>query len=69
MCIRDRDLPERQRRRASLYIEIRDTYHHLYENEAAAHAANPALRTMLNTLYDDFIRQFGNLNDRKNIDL
>lgn len=24
---------------------------------------------MLNTLYDDFIRQFGNLNDRKNIDL
>ena len=44
------DLPERQRRRASLYIEIRDTYHHLYENEAAAHAANPALRTMLNTL-------------------
>ena len=63
------DLPERQRRRASLYIEIRDTYHHLYENEAAAHAANPALRTMLNTLYDDFIRQFGNLNDRKNIDL
>lgn len=63
------DLPERQRRRASLYIEIRDTYHHLYENEAAAHAANPALRTMLNTLYDDFIRQFGNLNDKKNIDL
>ena len=63
------DLSERQRRRASLYIEIRDTYHHLYENEAAAHAANPALRTMLNTLYDDFIRQFGNLNDRKNIDL
>ena len=63
------DLPERQRRCASLYIEIRDTYHHLYENEAAAHAANPALRTMLNTLYDDFIRQFGNLNDRKNIDL
>ena len=38
-------------------------------DEAAAHAANPALRTMLNTLYDDFIRQFGNLNDRKNIDL
>ena len=63
------DLPERQRRRASLYIEIRDTYHHLYENEAAIHAENPALRTMLNTLYDDFIRQFGNLNDKKNIDL
>ncbi len=63
------DLPERQRRRASLYIEIRDTYHHLYENEAATHAENPALRTMLNTLYDDFIRQFGNLNDKKNIDL
>lgn len=63
------DLPERQRRRASLYIEIRDTYHHLYENEATAHAENPALRTMLNTLYDDFIRQFGNLNDKKNIDL
>ena len=63
------ELPERQRRRASLYIEIRDTYHHLYENEAATHTGNPALRTMLNTLYDDFIRQFGNLNDKKNIDL
>ena len=63
------ELPERQRRRASLYIEIRDAYHHLYDNEAATHAENPALRTMLNTLYDDFVRQFGNLNDKKNIDL
>ena len=63
------ELPERQRRRASLYIEMRDTYHRLYDNEAATHAENPALRSMLNSLYDDFVRQFGNLNDKKNIDL
>ncbi|MGV8137387.1 MAG: helicase-related protein [Mangrovibacterium sp.] len=58
-----------QRKRASLYIEIRDTYHHLYLNEADTLRENPALRQMLNRLYDDFTEKFGNLNDPKNLDL
>lgn len=58
-----------QQAKASLYIEIRDTYHHLYSNEATRLEANPALRKMLNRLYDDFIRRFGNINDPKNLSL
>lgn len=58
-----------QQAKASLYIEMRDTYHHLYNNEATRLEANPALREMLNRLYDDFIRRFGNINDAKNISL
>ncbi len=58
-----------QQAKASLYIEIRDTYHHLYNNEATRLEANPALRDMLNRLYDDFTRRFGNINDAKNLSL
>jgi N12 class adenine-specific DNA methylase len=63
------ELLPQQQRRASLYIEIRDTYHHLYLNEADTLRENPALRQMLNRLYDDFTKEFGNLNDPKNLDL
>jgi N12 class adenine-specific DNA methylase len=63
------ELASSQRQRASLYIEIRDTYHHLYINEAERLKANPALRNMLNRLYDDFTGSFGNLNDSKNLGL
>ena len=58
-----------QGKRASLYIEIRDTYHHLYLTEADTLRENPALRGMLNRLYDDFTEKYGNLNDAKNLDL
>ena len=58
-----------QGKRASLYIEIRDTYDHLYLNEADTLRENPALRQMLNRLYDDFTGKFGKLNDPKNLDL
>jgi len=58
-----------QQAKTSLYIEIRDTYHHLYSNEATRLEANPALRDMLNRLYDDFTRRFGNINDAKNLSL
>ena len=58
-----------QQAKASLYVEIRDTYHHLYNNEATRLEANPALREMLNRLYDDFTRRFGNINDAKNLSL
>ena len=38
------ELPEEQRMQASMYIELRNTYHRLYNNEADRHEANPALR-------------------------
>jgi len=63
------ELARSQRQRASLYIEIRNTYHHLYVNEAERLLVNPALRDMLNRLYDDFTKQFGQLNDVKNLGL
>ena len=62
-------LTDTQQVKVSLYIEIRDTYHHLYNNEATRLEANPALREMLNRLYDDFTRRFGNINDAKNLSL
>lgn len=63
------ELTSMQQAKASLYIEIRDTYHHLYNNEATRLQENPALRDMLNRLYDDFTRRFGNINDAKNLSL
>ncbi len=63
------ELTSPQQAKASLYIEIRDTYHHLYSNEATRLEANPALREMLNRLYDDFTHRFGNINDAKNLSL
>lgn len=62
-------LTDTQQAKASLYIEVWDTYHHLYRNEATCLEANPALRDMLNRLYDDFTRRFGNINDAKNLSL
>ena len=63
------ELPDRQLRKLSLYVEIRDTYHDLYNSEATERKENTVRRDQLNALYDDFIRQFGNLNSPKNIDL
>ncbi len=63
------DISTVQKQKVSLYIEIRDTYHHLYRNEAERLEANPALREMLNHLYDNFSFRFGLLNDKKNLDL
>ena len=63
------DISGQQNSKTSLYIEIRDTYHHLYSNEADRQEANPALRDMLNRLYDDFTGRYGRLNEKKNLDL
>ena len=62
------DLPEEQRVKMSLYIEVRDTYYHLYNVEADTQAPHPALRVMLNSLYDNFVERFGRLNEPQNID-
>lgn len=63
------ELTETQSGKASIYIEIRDTYYHLYQNEAERLEANPALREMLNRLYDGFTERYGRLNEKKNLDL
>ena len=63
------ELSETQETKASIYVEIRDTYYHLYQNEADRLEANPALREMLNRLYDNYTDRFGRLNDKKNLDL
>ena len=63
------ELTPAQRTKASMYIEIRDAYYHLYNNEAETLTANPALWEMLNRLYDNFTERFGRLNDKRNLDL
>lgn len=63
------ELTRTEEQKLSLYIEIRDTYQHLYKNEADRLEANPALREMLNRLYDDFKIRFGRFNDKRNLDL
>ena len=52
--------------KAKLYIEIRDTYHTLYNYEAEKRAINPELREQLNTAYDKFLGKYGNLNAKAN---
>jgi len=63
------DLPFDQRSKISRYIEIRDTYHTLYNHEAEHLTEHAALRSNLNLAYDNFVRRYGNLNDKKNLDI
>jgi hypothetical protein len=58
-----------QTQKAKLYIEIRDTYHSLYNYEAKERKENADLRQLLNLHYDTFVKRYGNLNDKKNLDL
>ena len=44
------------------YIPLRDTYETLYTYEADNREENKQLREELNTLYDKFVKDFGNLN-------
>jgi hypothetical protein len=58
-----------QQSKADLYIHIRDTYHQLYTYEAKELSENKEKRKSLNTLYDDFVNKYGQLNDTKNLGL
>ena len=62
------DLPDMQQSKISGYIELRDAYHNLYDFEAKNLVEEPDLRKKLNTSYDSFVRLYGNLNDKKNLD-
>jgi N12 class adenine-specific DNA methylase len=58
-----------QTQKAKLYIEIRDTYHSLYNYEAKEQKENADLRQSLNLHYYAYVKRYGNLNDRKNLKL
>lgn len=63
------DIAFDQRSKISRYIEIRDTYHTLYNHEAENLSEHASLRGNLNLVYDSFVRRYGNLNDKKNLDV
>ncbi|MDR2951316.1 MAG: N-6 DNA methylase [Prevotella sp.] len=63
------DLTFDQRAKIGRYIEIRDTYHSLYNHEAGHLTEHASLRGNLNLYYDSFVRRYGNLNDKKNLDV
>lgn len=58
-----------QRAKISRYIEIRDTYHILYNHEAEHLTEHASLRSNLNLAYDSFVKRYGNLNDKRNLDV
>ena len=63
------DLPFDQKAKISRYIEIRDIYHMLYDHEAKNLTEHASLRGNLNIVYDNFVKRYGNLNDKKNLDI
>ena len=63
------DLPLSRISRLKAYVEIRESYHRLYDYEANNHLADPEEREKLNRLYDDFVRRWGHLNLKANADL
>ena len=63
------ELPSLQHSKISRYIDIRDNYSELYNHEAKLLERNDSLRSNLNLAYDNFINQFGNLNDKDNLDV
>jgi len=58
-----------QNDKAIQYIRLRDDYHNLYNYEAKEQKEYKELRESLNKRYDRFVEQYGNLNDKKNLDL
>jgi N12 class adenine-specific DNA methylase len=62
-------LASHQKEKALLYIDLRDAYQRLYTYEAEKRQEHPAYRLQLNTLYDEFAKRYGLLNNPKNLDL
>lgn len=63
------DIDFAQKAKISRYIEIRDIYHTLYNHEAKHLTEHASLRGNLNLVYDNFVKRYGNLNDKKNLDI
>jgi N12 class adenine-specific DNA methylase len=62
-------LPSLQKARAAAYIGVRDIYQNLYNKETELQTEHKTERETLNTLYDAFVRKYGNLNSADNIKL
>ena len=63
------DLPYAQLSRLKAYIEIRESYHSLYDYEASNHAEDTEERKKLNRLYDDYVARWGYFNQKANTDV
>jgi len=63
------DLPIAQLTRLRAYIEIRESYHRLYDYEATNHAEDKEEREKLNRLYDAYVARWGELNKKANTDV
>jgi N12 class adenine-specific DNA methylase len=62
-------IPPAQQARAEAYILVRDLYSELYRKEAEQQSEQTNERQRLNTVYDTFVKKYGNLNDSENIKL
>ena len=63
------DLPISQLTKLGKYIDLRDCYHRLYDNESETRTEDKEERSKLNRLYDDFVGFYGFLNTKKNLDV
>ncbi|WP_018357838.1 helicase-related protein [Porphyromonas levii] len=63
------DLPYERLTKLKAYIEIRESYHRLYDYEANNRCEDSEERIKLNRLYDDFVSRWGYLNQKSNTDL
>lgn len=63
------DLPIGQLTKLGKYIDLRDCYHRLYDNESETRTEDKEERSKLNRLYDDFVGFYGFLNTKKNLDV
>jgi len=61
------ELPPSQKARAQAYIAVRNSYLNLYQQEATTHTEHTEERKNLNSLYDAFVKKYGNLNSADNI--
>ncbi|NDV96766.1 hypothetical protein D0T84_17885 [Dysgonomonas sp. 521] len=61
------DIPQLQKGKLEKYITIRDSYNELYDFEAKNLIEDADSRKKLNDSYDDYVRLYGNLNDKRNI--
>lgn len=63
------DLPYAQISRLKAYIEIRESYHRLYDYEANNQSEDKEEREKLNRLYDDYVARWGYFNQKANTDV
>ena len=63
------DLPFAQLSRLKAYIEIRESYHRLYDYEANNQAEDKEEREKLNRLYDGYVGRWGCFNQKANADV